>query len=87
MTDAPKDKTAKPSTGETIIEQAEGLFEQAREAVADALEATVEAVKEHPVATAAIVGGAAAAVVGAVYGAGKLRADDDKTATKAPARK
>lgn len=52
------------------------ILAQAQEAVTDAFTATVEAVKEHPVAAAAIAGGAAVAVAGAVYGANKLRADE-----------
>jgi ElaB/YqjD/DUF883 family membrane-anchored ribosome-binding protein len=49
------------------------LLTQAQEKVTDAFNATVEAVKEHPVAAAAIATGAAAAVAGTVYGVKKLR--------------
>lgn len=74
-----------PTTAETIIEQAEGLFEQAKDAVVDAFEATVEKVKENPVAAAAIAGGAAVAVAGAVFGATKLAAANEEK--KTPAKK
>lgn len=76
--------TTTPATDtarETIIEQAEGLFEQAKGALSDAFDATVSAVKEHPVAASAIAGGAAAAVAGAVFGATKLFADDESDDT------
>jgi hypothetical protein len=49
------------------------LLTQAQEKVTDAFNATVEAVKEHPVAAAAIATGAAAAAAGTVYGVKKLR--------------
>ncbi len=49
------------------------ILTQAQEKVTDAFNATVEAVKEHPVAAAAIATGAAAAVAGTVYGVKKLR--------------
>lgn len=73
-------KTAATPEVETIIEQAEGLFEQAKEALTDAFDATVEAVKEHPYAAAGIAAGAAAAVAGAAFGASKLLAKDDEPA-------
>ena len=53
------------------------ILTQAQEAVTDAFNATVEAVKEHPVAAAAIATGAAAAVAGTVYGVKKLREGED----------
>jgi hypothetical protein len=53
------------------------FLEQAQEAIGDALESTVEAVKEHPVAAAAIAAGAAAAVAGAAYGVSQLLGGDD----------
>lgn len=52
------------------------LLEQAQDVVADAFNATLEAVKEHPLAAAGIAAGAAAAVAGAAFGASKLLADD-----------
>lgn len=61
-------------------EESKSFFEQAQEALGDALESTVEAVKEHPVAAAAIAAGAAAAVAGAAYGVSQLLGgeEDDK---------
>jgi hypothetical protein len=47
----------------------------AQDAIGDAVDATVEAVKEHPIAAAAIAAGAAAAVGGAVYAATQLGGD------------
>jgi hypothetical protein len=44
----------------------------AQEAIGDAAAATVQAVKDHPVAAAAVAAGAAAAVGGAVYAATQL---------------
>ncbi len=69
----------------TEVKKAAGeqtLFEQAQEAVTDAFEATVEAVKEHPLAAAGIAAGAAAAVAGAVFGAAKLFGDDESADEK-----
>jgi len=80
MTDTDTKSTQTPETV-TIIEQAEGLFEQAKDAVTDAFTATVEAVKEHPLAAVGIAAGAAAAVAGAAFGASKLLAKDE-TPTK-----
>ncbi|WP_404339679.1 hypothetical protein AB2M62_09350 [Sphingomonas sp. MMS12-HWE2-04] len=54
----------------------------AQEAIGDAVDATVEAVKEHPVAAAAIAAGAAAAVGGAVYAATQLGGDKPTTSKK-----
>lgn len=53
------------------------FLEQAQEAISDAIEATVDAAKEHPVAAAAIAAGAAAAVAGAAYGISQLLGDDE----------
>ncbi|RUN77224.1 hypothetical protein EJC47_06965 [Sphingomonas sp. TF3] len=80
MTDTTRDSTTPPAN-DTIIEQAEGLFEQAKGALNDAFEATVEAVKEHPLAAVGIAAGAAAAVAGAAFGASKILSKDDATAT------
>ena len=59
-------KNEEPST--SFIKTAQG-------AIGDAVDATVNAVKEHPVAAAAIAAGAAAAVGGAAYAATKLGSD------------
>lgn len=79
MTDTTTDSIKTPAN-DTIIEQAEGLFEQAKGALSDAFEATVDAVKEHPLAAVGIAAGAAAAVAGAAFGASKLLAKDDEPA-------
>lgn len=55
------------------------FLERAQDAIGAAVESTVEAVKEHPAAAAAIAAGATAAVAGAAYGISKLRDDDDKS--------
>lgn len=57
------------------------FLERAQEAIGSAVESTVEAVKEHPAAAAAIAAGATAAVAGAAYGISKLLDDgeDDKS--------
>jgi hypothetical protein len=52
---------------------------QAQEAVGSAVDATVAAVKEHPVAAAAIAAGTAAAIGGAAYAASQLHSDAKKT--------
>lgn len=53
------------------------MFEQARGALNDAFEATVEAVKDHPLAAVGIAAGAAAAVAGAAFGASKILSKDE----------
>jgi hypothetical protein len=54
----------------------------AQETVTGALDATVQAVKEHPVAAAAVAAGAAAAVGGAVYAATQLGGDKEPQSKK-----
>lgn len=54
----------------------------AQEAIGDAVDATVQAVKDHPVAAAAVAAGAAAAVGGAVYAASQLGGDKDASTKK-----
>ena len=61
---------------------ATSLFAQAQEAVESAFETTVEAIKEHPAAAAAIAAGAAAAVAGAAFGVSKLLEDDPAPSAK-----
>lgn len=81
VADATKDLAQDVTTEAKKAVGEQTLFEQAQEAVTDAFEATIEAVKEHPLAAAGIAAGAAAAVAGAVFGATKLFGDD-QTATK-----
>jgi hypothetical protein len=57
----------------------------AQEVIGDAVDATVQAVKEHPVAAAAVAAGAAAAVGGAVYAATQL--GGDKAGNGSPSKK
>jgi hypothetical protein len=58
-----------PGSGKSFIASAQ-------ETLGGAFDATVGAVKEHPVAAAAIAAGTAAAVGGAVYAATQLRGDE-----------
>ena len=64
--------TANEGVLDNALETAKSFLETAQEAIGDAVDATVGAVKEHPVAAAAIAAGAAAAVGGAVYAATQL---------------
>lgn len=66
-------KSAKP--------EEKSFVERAQETIGSAVGTTVEAVKEHPVAAAAIAGGVAAAAAGAAFGVSKLR-DKGGTNTK-----
>jgi hypothetical protein len=69
--------------GETANSNSEKSFlETAQEAITGAVDATVEAVKEHPVAAAAIAAGAAAAVGGAVYAATQLGGEKEAETKK-----
>jgi len=65
-------------TANTGAEQEKSFFERAQEALESAVESTVDAVKEHPLAAGAIAAGAAAAVAGVAYGASKLLDKDDE---------
>lgn len=77
MTDTDKTTSTLPSTGDakpkaTETPEAKSFLERAQEAIADAIESTVDAVKENPLTAAAIAGGVVAAAAGAVYGVSKL---------------
>ena len=76
--------TDTPGNENTIAPTSEhkSFLEQAQEAIEGAVESTVEAVKEHPIAAAAIAAGAAAAVGGAAYAASQLLGDKDEGTTK-----
>ena len=50
-----------------------GFLQQAQQSVGSAANATMQAVKDHPVAAAAIAAGTAAAVGGAAYAATQMR--------------
>ena len=71
--------TSNTNTPATAAPEEKSFLEQAQEAIGDAIESTVEAVKEHPVAAAAIAAGAAAAVGGAAYAATKLMSGEEST--------
>ncbi|CAN5381322.1 hypothetical protein BH09PSE4_BH09PSE4_08220 [soil metagenome] len=58
------------------------FFEKAQEVLTDAVEDTIEAVKENPLAAAGIAAGVGAAVAGAAFGVSKLLGDDAPTTTK-----
>ncbi|UYY58768.1 hypothetical protein [Sphingomonas sp. S2-65] len=58
------------------------FIKTAQDAIGDAVDTAVNAVKEHPVAAAAIAAGAAAAVGGAAYAATQLRGDKEETGGK-----
>jgi hypothetical protein len=75
------DTTANDTTPAVVPEE-KSFLEQAQEAIGDAIESTVEAAKEHPIAAAAIAAGAAAAVAGAAYGISQLVGGDDEPAKK-----
>ncbi len=76
--------TTKPEdqTSVTTTEGRQALFANAKEAVTDAVQTAVDAVKANPKTAAAIAAGATAAVAGAAYGATKLSAS--KSTTTAP---
>jgi ElaB/YqjD/DUF883 family membrane-anchored ribosome-binding protein len=74
--------TAVPTTLEEATEQAKSFLAQAQEVIGDAVDATVAAVKEHPIAAAGIAAGVAAAVGGAAYAATQLGGEPAKPAPK-----
>ncbi|WP_137863279.1 MULTISPECIES: hypothetical protein [unclassified Sphingomonas] len=68
---------AAPTTLEEATQGAKSFLAQAQEAIGDAVDATVAAVKEHPIAAAGIAAGVAAAVGGAAYAATQLGGDKE----------
>lgn len=68
--------TAAQDAAKTIADTSSSLYAQARDVIGQAVETTIEAVKEHPVAAAAIGVGVAATVAGAALGVSKLLEDD-----------
>lgn len=72
----------------TVADTSASLLGQAKDAIGQAVETTIGAVKEHPVAAAAIGAGVAATVAGAAYGVSKLLEEDEAPAkgTKAKAK-
>ncbi|HET9510553.1 MAG TPA: hypothetical protein VFO80_05325 [Sphingomonas sp.] len=73
----------------TTTEGRQALFNTAKDAVTEAVQTAVDAVKANPKTAAAIAAGATAAVAGAAYGASKLSAAKSGTAApkkRAPAK-
>ncbi len=60
------------STGNSGPDQDKSFLERAQDMLEAAVETTMDAVKEHPLAAGAIAAGAAAAVAGVAFGASKL---------------
>ena len=85
MANSNSNSTSGSGTGENAS-QSQGseksFLAAAQETVAGAVDATVQAVKEHPVAAAAVAAGAAAAVGGAVYAATQLGGDKEPQSKK-----
>lgn len=82
MTDTDKTTSTPPATGgakpkATEAPEAKSFLERAQEAISDAVESTVDAVKENPLTAAAIAGGVVAAAAGAAYGVSKLIEGED----------
>jgi hypothetical protein len=63
------------TTTQATTDETKSFIAQAQEKLSGAVDATVGAVKDHPVAAAAIAAGAAAAVGGAAYAATQLGRD------------
>jgi hypothetical protein len=78
---------ALPETIAEAKEEAKSFLAQAQEAIGDAVDATVAAVKEHPIAAAGIAAGVAAAVGGAAYAATQLGGDKEPAAKPAKSSK
>ena len=64
----------------TVADTSASLLSQAKDAIGSAVETTIEAVKDHPVAAAAIGAGVAATVAGAAFGVSKLLEEDETPA-------
>jgi len=64
------------STLDSALEAGKSFLGKAQEAVSDAFDSTVAAVKENPLTAVGIAAGAAAAVAGAAFGVSKLFEDD-----------
>jgi len=83
MADSTTNSTKSTATDTASEAAAEKSFiASAQEAIGDAAAATVQAVKDHPVAAAAVAAGAAAAVGGAVYAATQLGGTEKSTPSK-----
>lgn len=87
MADTETLNSTTPTTLEEATEQAKSFLAQAQEVIGDAVDATVEAIKEHPIAAAGIAAGVAAAVGGAAYAATQLGGDKEPAKPAAKAKK
>lgn len=67
---------AAQEAAKTVADTSASLYAQAKDAIGQAVETTIEAVKEHPITAAAIGAGVAATVAGAAFGVSKLLEDD-----------
>jgi hypothetical protein len=77
VSDAAEQAGVEESTIDKTIAESKTFLSKAQEALTDAVDTVVEAVKEHPITAAGIAAGATAAVAGAAYGASRLLAGDD----------
>ncbi len=75
------------STIDRVVSESKSFLGKAQEALTDAVDTVVEAVKEHPITAASIAAGATAAVAGAAYGVSKLTGSDDDGPAKGGAKK
>ncbi len=81
LEEAVTDSAATAGVEESAIDKAlaesKSFLSRAQDALTDAVDTVVDAVKEHPITAASIAAGATAAVAGAAYGASKLLGGDD----------
>jgi hypothetical protein len=80
--DAAANAGVEQSTVDKALAESKSFLNSAKEALTEAVDNAVGAVKEHPVAAAGIAAGAAAAVAGAAYGASKLINSESKPTTR-----
>jgi hypothetical protein len=87
VTDAAEKAGIEESTIDKVVAESKSFLGKAQEALTDAVDTVVEAVKEHPITAASIAAGATAAVAGAAYGVSKLTGSDDSGPAKGGAKK
>ena len=75
------------STIDKAIAESKSFLNRAQDALTEAVDSAVGAVKEHPITAAGIAAGAAAAVAGAAYGASKLMGGEADAADTAKKKK
>lgn len=78
---------AAQDAAKTVADTSASLYAQAKDAIGQAVETTIEAVKEHPITAAAIGAGVAATVAGAAFGVSKLLEEDSPPAKAKPKSK